>query len=201
MVDALALGDLTAREVADAAGVPMNLAAHHLGILERAGLIERHVSEGDRRRRYVVLRALPLPRVSQSGRRLPDGPILFVCTHNSARSQFAAGLWRLRTGRPALSAGLDPSPRVHPRAVEVAADAGLDLRGAVPRDYDAVGERPAVVVSVCDRAREAGTPFAAPAIHWSVPDPVRSGRRSAFVAAFAAVSRRVDTLATSLVAA
>jgi protein-tyrosine-phosphatase/DNA-binding transcriptional ArsR family regulator len=201
MVDALALGDLTAREVADAAGVPMNLAAHHLGILERAGLIERRVSEGDRRRRYVVLRAAQVPPISRPRHDVPDGPVLFVCTHNSARSQFAAGLWRQRTGRPAASAGLEPGPRVHPRAIEVAADAGLDLRGAVPRDYAAVEERPALVVSVCDRAREAGTPFDAPAIHWSVPDPVRSGRRAAFATAFADVSRRVDTLATGLAAA
>src|SRR5918992_3647122 len=89
IVDELALSDRTFLELAMAAGLRGNAAAHHLDVLESAGLIERHVSEGDHRRRYICLRherlegffaASPLqPRI-----------VLFVCTHNSARSQFAA---------------------------------------------------------------------------------------------------------------
>jgi protein-tyrosine-phosphatase len=48
--------------------------------------------------------------------------VLFVCTHNAARSQLAAALWRRRTDRDALGAGTDPADRVHPYAVAVAAD-------------------------------------------------------------------------------
>ena len=54
-------------------------------------------------------------------------PILFVCTHNSARSQLAAALWTATTGREALSAGTQPATRVHPGAVAAAARAGLVL--------------------------------------------------------------------------
>ncbi len=98
----------------------MNLASHHLRALEAVGLVERRVSEGDRRRRYVVLRrdalnGLLLPQAALA----PAGLVLFVCTHNSARSQFAAGLWRLRTGNDAASAGSEPSAKVHPQAVRV----------------------------------------------------------------------------------
>jgi protein-tyrosine-phosphatase/DNA-binding transcriptional ArsR family regulator len=196
MVDALALSDLTALEVADAAGVPMNLAAHHLGVLADAGLIGRRVSEGDRRRRYIVLRREALHGLlEQCIEPIPSGLVLFVCTQNSARSQFAAALWRQQTGRAAASAGREPSPRVHPLAVQAAARVGVNLRGAVPRGYAAVAERPLLVVSVCDRAREAGLPFDAPAAHWSIPDPVAVGRPAAFTAAFAEIAARIDDLA------
>lgn len=121
--------------------------------------------------------------------------ILFICTHNSARSQFAAALWKERTGGTADSAGTDPADRVHPKAVRAAAAFGLDLVDAVPKGYDAVSVRPDLVVSVCDRAREAGVPFAAPHLHWSVPDPVRSGTQAAFRSAFADIAGRIDQLA------
>jgi hypothetical protein len=58
-VDALALGDRTPRELGELIGVPTNLLAHHLGVLDGAGLIERRASSGDGRRRYVVLRPDP----------------------------------------------------------------------------------------------------------------------------------------------
>ena len=198
MIDALALGDLTAREVADAAGIEMNLASFHLRTLEAVGLVERRVSEGDHRRRYVVLRREVLrdliPVVTAA---MPVGDVLFVCTHNSARSQFAAGLWRMRTGAAATSAGSEPSARVHPQAVRAAARRGVDLRDAVPRGYDQVHSEPVFVVSVCDRAREAGIPFAAPVLHWSVPDPVGAGGARAFTSAFAEISDRIEWLAAS----
>ncbi|MDZ7732130.1 MAG: hypothetical protein U5R31_02625 [Acidimicrobiia bacterium] len=73
--------------------MPTNLLAHHLAVLERAGLVRRDTSSGDRRRRYVRLddRALDglAPRPSQP----PPTRVVFVCTHNSARSQLAAALW------------------------------------------------------------------------------------------------------------
>jgi protein-tyrosine-phosphatase len=195
MVDALRSSDRTFQELADAAGLPGNLAAHHLGVLDAAGLIERHVSEGDRRRRYISLQRdrldglLPVPPV-------PAGLVLFVCTHNSARSAFAAALWQARTGRDADSAGTEPADRVHPDAVLVAAEYGLHLDIA-PKGYGSVSRPPDLVVSVCDRARESGLPFAAPSLHWSVPDPVRAGTLSAFRSAFSTLAERVDRLATA----
>ena len=159
-------------------------------------MVERRVSEGDRRHRYVVLRREVLTGlVSVTVPAAPGGPLLFVCTHNSARSQFAAGMWRLRTGRSASSAGSQPSRRVHPQAVRAAERRGVDLGDAVPRGYDDVAAVPALVVSVCDRAREAGVPFDAPLVHWSVPDPVEVGTAAAFSTAFAEIADRIDWLA------
>ena len=123
------------------------------------------------------------------------GDILFVCTHNSARSQFAAALWRQRTGGAADSAGTHPGTQVHPRAVQVAGEWDLDLRDAVPKGYDALTSMPDLVVSVCDRARESDPVSGAPRLHWSVPDPVPDGSVAAFRAAFATIAERIDRLA------
>jgi protein-tyrosine-phosphatase len=196
IVDALALSDRTFRELAAAAGLAGNAAAHHLGVLESAGLIERHVSEGDRRRRYITLRQDRL-EVLAAGAPARPRVVLFVCTHNSARSQVAAALWRSRTGLVAESAGTTPAGRVHPTAVRVAAELGLDLAAASPRGYAAVAGHPDLVVSVCDRAREAGVPFDAPSLHWSVPDPVPAGTVDGFRSAFADLATRVDRLASA----
>jgi len=201
IVDALALSDRTPRELADLVDAPTNLLAHHLGVLADAGLIERRVSGGDRRRRYVVLRPEALEGLLPGDVRVHRGIVLFVCTHNSARSQVAAALWRARTGGPAESAGADPASRVHPLAVRAAHRLGLELSGATPRGYEAVAVSPALVVSVCDRAREGGIPFEAPVLHWSVTDPVADGRRAAFTAAFAEIERRVERLAAARPAA
>jgi protein-tyrosine-phosphatase len=200
IVDALALGDRTPHELGELAGLPTNLLAHHLRVLDEAGLVERRASSGDRRRRYVVLRPdrlpglLPAPAVAA-------GMVLFVCTHNSARSQFAAALWRSRAGGGADSAGTDPADRVHPAAVRAARRLGVELGRSTPKGYDAVPAIPGLVVSVCDRAREAGAPFEAATLHWSVPDPVADGRAAAFAAAFAEISERVERLAAARAAA
>jgi ArsR family transcriptional regulator, arsenate/arsenite/antimonite-responsive transcriptional repressor / arsenate reductase (thioredoxin) len=194
IVDALRVSDRCFTELAVLTTLPGNAFAHHLDVLERSGLIERHESEGDRRRRYVRLRPEtlaelePVPSIAAAN-------VLFVCSHNSARSQFAAALWRLRTGTVADSAGTEPAPRVHPMAVRTASSYGVDLSSAIPKGYDAIRVLPDLVVSVCDRAFEAGVPFATPSLHWSVPDPVASGTPAAFSSAFADVARRIDLLA------
>jgi ArsR family transcriptional regulator, arsenate/arsenite/antimonite-responsive transcriptional repressor / arsenate reductase (thioredoxin) len=196
MVDGLMLGDRTFQELAHMVALPGNTAAHHLAVLDDAELIERRVSEGDRRRRYIHLRRGALDRLVHAPS-IAASVVLFVCTHNSARSQFAAALWQKRAGGDAQSAGTDPSTRVHPLAVHEATAFDLDLAGAEPKGYDAVGQSPDLVVSVCDRARELGLPFAAPSLHWSVPDPIRAGSRSAFRSAFMDIAERVDRLAAA----
>jgi protein-tyrosine-phosphatase len=196
MVDELFLSDRTFQELSRLVGLPGNAAAHHLAVLESAGLITRSVSEGDHRRRYVSLQHQRVAGSIATPFAAPKA-ILFVCTHNSARSQFAAALWSQRTGGPAASAGTQPAPRVHPGAVRAAAEFGVDLTDAMPRGYDAVEDPPQLVISVCDRAREAGMPFANPSFHWSVPDPVPSGTASAFRMAFADLAERVERLASA----
>jgi protein-tyrosine-phosphatase/DNA-binding transcriptional ArsR family regulator len=196
IADHLALGDHTVAELAKLTGMSGNLLAHHLDVLDTAGLIERRTSEGDHRRRYVALRWDRLP----SGLQAPEWQItslLFVCTHNSARSQFAAALWKERTGHEAQSAGSHPSAEVHPKAVRVAAEFGIDISAAEPSGYEEVKIRPDLVVSVCDRAREGDAPTGTRHLHWSVPDPIEVGTMGAFRNAFSEITERVEHLAAT----
>ena len=192
IVDSLTSSDRTVAELAGLVDLPGNLLAHHLDVLERASLIERRVSEGDRRRRYVSLRWDSLPVGLDVA--LTGTTVAFVCTHNSARSQFAAALWRESTGAEVASAGSDPSDRVHPKAVKVASEFGVDLSRATPGGYDTLPWRPELVVSVCDRALEGGIPEARAHYHWSIPDPVRAGDIASFRSAFSEIARRVEHL-------
>jgi len=124
---------------------------------------------------------------------VPDGPALFVCTANSARSPLAAALWRHRTGRPATSAGTHPAERVHPGAVAAARRAGVDLADDAPSSIDEVSRPPAIVVTVCDQAHEELDPDPS-WLHWSVPDPVAAGTAEAFDAAVVELAERIDAL-------
>lgn len=193
VVEALALSDRTPGELQRMTGLASNLLAHHLDVLEDAGVVVRQRSQGDGRRRYVTL-APEVPEALLPPVEVRAGRVLFVCTRNAARSQLAAALWTARTARPALSAGSHPAPEVHPLAVEVARAHGLDLTGARPRSYDDTGAAPDLVVSLCDRAREGEPPFDATLLHWSVPDP--AGRdRAAFETAYEIIAGRVERLA------
>lgn len=194
LIDDLLLTDRTVAELASLVAMPGNLLAHHLEVLENAGLIERRVSEGDRRYRYVSLKRDHMNALGQPA--APStGSVVFVCSHNSARSQFAAAVWRLRTGQRAQSAGTEPARQVHPLAVRVAFELGVDLSRAKPAGYQSIRQTPDLVVSVCDRAREAGVPGGKRHLHWSVPDPVRKRTVRAFRDAFGEIAQRVDLLA------
>ena len=193
VVEALRRGDLTFGEAAALTGLDGNRLAHHLDVLEAAGLISRRRSEGDGRRRYLRLDHGRVADLAAAAGSLA-GSALFVCTHNSARSPFAAALWVRLTGRPAESAGSSPADRVHPRALGVAREFGVDLSDAVPRGYGDLTVRPELVVSVCDRAHEAGAPQAAERLHWSVPDPAAIDNDRAFRAAFEEIQERITAL-------
>jgi len=193
IVAELEVGDRTFQELAGLISLPGNLLAHHLDVLEKAEVIGRSVSEGDRRRRYIFLNHKTLSSLLHS-RVMSVGSVLFVCTQNSARSQYAAAAWQLRTGFESDSAGSHPAAEVSPQAVQVALDRGVDIRRRRPKGYDLVDRPFDLVVSLCDRAREEGTPFTAPHLHWSVPDPVAVGSVSSFRSAFDTIDRRIDRL-------
>lgn len=192
IVDLLVLGDASPSEIAAEVGVASNLLAHHLGILERQGVVVRTRSEGDRRRSYVRLVPATLGALAPSGVRVARR-LLFVCTANSARSHLAAALWRRLSNVPALSAGTHPGLAVAPGAVEVAARHRLDLPLVAPRWIVDVHSPDDFIVTVCDRAHEElHLPVQA---HWSVTDPLRTATPAAFEAAFADLARRVEQLA------
>jgi ArsR family transcriptional regulator, arsenate/arsenite/antimonite-responsive transcriptional repressor / arsenate reductase (thioredoxin) len=194
MVDALVAGDRTPGDLAQELGIASNLFAHHVGVLEEAGLIERRVSEGDHRRRYLVLRHDTLARVGIVFGGV-SGRVVFVCTHNSARSQYAAAAYNLITGERASSAGTHPAASVHPLAIQAAGERGVDLAGAEPSGYEGLDEPFDMVVSVCDRAAEDAVPAGRRHLHWSVPDPVAVGDLPAFRRAFDELDRRLAMLA------
>ncbi len=195
MVDELAATDRSPTELAARFGLPSNLLAHHLDVLAAAGLVERFDSAGDRRRRYVRL-VRPVAEVAPVRPATPTGPVVFVCTHNSARSQLAAALWRSRTGRTASSAGTHPAEAVHPGAIAAARRAGLDLGGAEPRRLDP--RRPSAhVITVCDRAHEE-LDVDPSWWHWSVNDPAEAGTDRAFDDALRTLDSRIRTVTEEL---
>jgi ArsR family transcriptional regulator, arsenate/arsenite/antimonite-responsive transcriptional repressor / arsenate reductase (thioredoxin) len=197
IVDALSLGDASPGEIAHDLAMPTNLVAHHVKVLAEAGLLERTRSEADRRRTYLRLRPETLALLTPP--RLPEtARVVFVCTHNSARSQLAAALWKDRTHRPAASAGTHPARRVHPRAVQVAHRHGLRLDATGTAHVDDVVTDQDLVIAVCDNAHEDMTGGARPQLHWSIPDPVRADTDAAFEAAYTDLAGRIDRLAPTL---
>lgn len=192
IVEELAHSDRTSAELAARLDLPTNLLAHHLAALERVGLIERSPSSGDRRRRYVRLVRPTLERARVMTGSV-KGPVLFVCTHNSARSQLAAALWHRRTGDTAASAGTHPAERVHPKAVAAAKRHGLDLTDATPRLLEPDDLDVEVVVTVCDRAHEE-LEGSERWLHWSLPDPAEAGTAAAFDATIDALDERIAAL-------
>jgi protein-tyrosine-phosphatase len=196
IVDALRLGDASPGEIAEQLGMATNLVAHHVNVLCETGLVTRTRSEGDRRRTYLRLRPEALALLAAP--HLVAERVVFVCTHNSARSQFAAALWRERTGRPVASAGTLPAARVHPRAVKIGRRHGLVLDSAATAHVDDVVQPGDLLIAVCDNAHEDLTSRVPGRLHWSVPDPVRVNTDAAFEAAYTDLADRVDLLAPAL---
>jgi len=194
IVDDLVCSDRSPVELRRRFDLESNLLAHHLDVLERAGMIDRSRSSGDGRRRYVHLRPgafdqlLPGPRLRRS-------QALFVCSANSARSQLAAALWTQATGAPAASAGTHPADRVHPAAVAAGKRAGLDLSSAEPTALDQMATLPPLVITVCDRAHEE-LEVEDDWHHWSVADPVPVGTADAFDAALEELRDRINAAVT-----
>ncbi|MCD9624591.1 MarR family transcriptional regulator [Rhabdothermincola salaria] len=192
IVEDLVASDRSPGELAERHHLSSSLLAHHLDTLERVGLIERRPSSGDARRRYVTLDPRRLDSLLV-GPTVADDRIVFVCTHNSARSQLAAALWTRTTGAPADSAGTHPAERVHPGAVAAARRAGLDLSDARPRLLDPAQLHDTTVVTVCDQAHEELDPETT-WLHWSIPDPVPLGTDAAFEDALTALEGRIGAL-------
>lgn len=194
IVDALTLGDASPGEIGHDLSMPTNLVAHHVKVLQEAGLIVRTRSEGDRRRTYLRLRPEALASLTPPPLAGADR-VVFVCTHNSARSQLAAALWRDRVGGQVASAGTKPAARVHPRAVTVAHRHGLHLDPAGTAYVADVVHDGDLVIAVCDNAHEDLTGPVRPQLHWSVPDPSRVDTDDAFEAAYTDLAGRIDRIA------
>ena len=104
--------------------------------------------------------------------------VLFVCTHNSARSQMAEGLLRALGGDrfEAASAGTEKTS-VNPLAIRAMAERGIDISGHASKTVDGMlQEGWDYLVTVCDDANERCpfVPGIRTRLHWSFPDPSRA---------------------------
>ena len=120
--------------------------------------------------------------------------VLFLCTHNSARSQMAEALLRQLGGErfEVASAGSEPSGRVHPLALRVIAEMDADPTRHRSKGFDEVFDRKwDLVVTVCDDALDA-CPVLPPdtvSAHWGLADPSRvEGTDADRLAAFRATA-------------
>ena len=101
--------------------------------------------------------------------------VLFLCSHNSARSQMAEGLLRHLAGErfEVMSAGTEAT-HIRPLAVRAMAESGVDISGQESKTLKRyLGEPFDYVVTVCDQANEACPffPGAKNRLHWSLEDP------------------------------
>lgn len=104
--------------------------------------------------------------------------VLFLCTHNSARSQMAEGLLRAMGGNrfEAFSAGTEQT-LVRPLAIKAMAEIGIDISGQRSKTLHEYLDQPFdYVITVCDQAAETCPVFPGPAqrLHWSLPDPSKA---------------------------
>ena len=103
---------------------------------------------------------------------------LFLCTHNSARSQMAEGLLR-HLGRgelEAFSAGTEATA-VRPLAIRAMRELGIDISKQESKTLDRyLTDRFDYVITVCDDANDSCPVFANAArrLHWSLPDPSKA---------------------------
>ena len=106
--------------------------------------------------------------------------VLFVCVHNSARSQMAEALLKQKAGErfDVESAGLEPG-KLNPLAIEAMKEAGIDISRNETKsvfDFYKQGRRYDYVITVCDESRAQGCPVfpgttATRRIHWNFDDP------------------------------
>jgi arsenate reductase (thioredoxin) len=128
--------------------------------------------------------------------------ILFLCTHNAARSQMAEGLLRqLGPGQfAAFSAGIQAT-QVRPEAIAAMAELGIDISKQESQTLDRFLTEPFdEVITVCDQANEACPffPHAGNRRHWSIADPAavtgtEHERLAAFRSARDALRARIET--------
>jgi arsenate reductase (thioredoxin) len=123
--------------------------------------------------------------------------VLFLCTHNSARSQMAEGLLRYLAGDrfEVHSAGTEVTS-VRPEAIEVMGEIGIDISGQESKTLDRyLGEPFDYVVTVCDDANEACPtfPWAKRRLHWSLKDPSQAtGKEEERLEVFKAVRDEIQ---------
>ena len=123
--------------------------------------------------------------------------VLFLCTHNSARSQMAEGFLRAKAGDrfEVQSAGTEMTS-VNPLAIRVMAERGIDINTHTSKVYDGLLQDPwDYLITVCDDAHERCPfiPGVQKRLHWSFADPARApGSEAARLATFRNVRDQIE---------
>ena len=190
---ALVKSDYRVNELVKLIKQPPNLISYHLKRLRMKHLVTERRSSADSRDIYYSLNldqfckmyfetgqvlhpALGTQSEPQAKTSVdPPARVLFLCTHNSARSQMAEGLLRQLGGDKieVFSAGSEPTS-IHPLAIKVMASRGIDLNTHRAKHLkEFVGQKFDYVITVCDRVREVCPVFPGDPekTHWSFPDP------------------------------
>ncbi|GAA2629788.1 ArsR family transcriptional regulator [Actinomadura fulvescens] len=221
LLSELARSDRQVRELTALLGQRQSLTSYHLGQLREAGLVSMRRSSADKRDTYYSLDlAACRDHLAVAGAALhpglrlvpaapttpPDGAgrrparVLFLCTGNSSRSQMAeAILERLGGGRVEVASAGSRPKALHPNAVRVMRERGIDIGDARSKHLSEFTERRFDhVISLCDRVREVCPEFSgAPAVaHWSIPDPAASA--AADELSYPAFVRTADELTTRI---
>src|SRR5437867_11450729 len=129
--------------------------------------------------------------------------VLFLCSHNAARSQMAEGFLRTYAGdRFAVESAGTKATTIHPLAVRAMREVGIDISDRGSKSVDDVGEGWDVVVTVCD-ANCPIPPRSGLELRWSFPDPALAGgdeeaRLASFRRVRDGIQQRVRTLAARL---
>jgi len=213
LVRALSTSDRRVHELVQMLQQPYNLVSYHLKLLRQSKIVVLRKSDADNRDLYYslnldklfveyqnaahaihpgwILNETTLPRTYPTPRR-----VLFLCTHNSARSQIAEGLLRHMGGDNYLvcSAGNQPQP-IHPETIAVMKELGIDIRGQYSKQITGLKDQPFDdIITVCDRVREACPTyeFCNPTIHWSIPDPTTIPDPVERIQAFAQTAREIE---------
>jgi protein-tyrosine-phosphatase/DNA-binding transcriptional ArsR family regulator len=215
LVSALTHSDLRVTELVRLLDQPMNLVSYHLRQLREQQLVTERRSSADSRDVYYSLdidllrtrflaagAALHPALASQPGTAHPVNDaqpvrILFLCTHNSARSQMAEGIMRQLGGSrvAVFSAGSEPS-EIHPEAVRALAARGIEIGQQRSKHLsEFAGQTFDYVITVCDRVREQCPHFSSDPeqIHWSFADPAAADQAGARERAFAQTAQQLTT--------
>jgi len=218
IITVLARSDRRGRELVRLLRRPQNLVSYHLRQLLKHKLVTERRSAADRRDVYFSLRLDSLRQLYQeSGQALhpglaeaaPDAEarlvasgrppvrVLFLCTHNSARSQIAEAILRhLSKGQIEVhSAGNEPS-EIHPLARQAMRERNIPMDGQRAKHLSEFEDQLFdYIVTVCDLAREACPVFPGDPeqIHWSFADPVAVAGLDARERAFNRTARELTT--------
>lgn len=203
LLQLLRQSDCLVTELVEQTGLAQNLVSYHLSVLRQAGLVQVHRSDADARASYYGVSIaglaalyeklgadLAIPGATDLPERSP-ATVIFLCRANSARSQIAEGWLRtLSNARLLVRSAGTHSASLHPLAVQVMAEQGIDIGYQYSKHVDELAElRPDAVVTVCDIAREECAVWlrATTRLHWSIPDPVSVHDEAERLRAFRAV--------------